>query len=500
MIHVPASEVATVVNAAVAERAATGKARRNACPRTTLARWEPAPGRDPIRTIEDQAPPRVGALLPIRYTRMSASPFAFYRGSAAIMAEDLGSTPTTRIITQLCGDAHLANFGLFASPERSVVFDLNDFDETAPGPFEWDVARLTASFLLASQENGFTAGQAESITRQVASAYRKAMVSYSRMTDLDIWYSRVDAPLLVQISKARMGSRAKSTVTEGVQAASRRDRWSAVRKLTAQTPDGRRFISDPPLLVPLSADSAWQQLVDEPMTKYRQSLTSERQVLLSRYRVIDLAHKVVGVGSVGLRAFVILMQGRDSNDLLVLQAKEAVASVLEPFTGLPAASQHHGERVVQGQRLMQAVSDIFLGTTTGPRGRDYYLRQLRDMKWSPDVATMSPAGLRSLAATCGATLARSHARSGDPVQIAAYLGSGTVFDESLLAFAHRYANQVNRDFEAFRAALATGRLVAAADESAAAVASLSSPSPSVSLGDLDAAIRSATSSSMRTQN
>lgn len=482
----------------IADRAAAGKARRNACPRTTLARWEPAPGRDPVRTIEEQAPPRVGALLPIRYARMAASTFAFYRGSAAIMAEDLGSAPTTGIVTQLCGDAHLANFGLFASPERSVVFDLNDFDETAPGPFEWDLARLTASFLLASQENGFTPGEADSITRQAASAYRKAMATYSRMADLDVWYSRIDAPRLVQISKARLGSRAKSAVSQGVRAASRRDRWSAVRKLTDMTPDGRRFISDPPLLVPLSTDSAWHQLVDEPVTRYRESLTSERQVLLRRYRVIDLAHKVVGVGSVGLRAFVLLMQGRDADDLLVLQAKEAVASVLEPFTGLPPTSLHHGERVVRGQRLMQAVSDIFLGSTTGPRGRDYYLRQLRDMKWSPDVASMGPTGLRTLAANCGQILARSHARGGDAVQIAAYLGSGTAFDEAMLAFAHRYAHQVHQDFEAFRKALATGRLVAAADESAAAVASLGDQSdPSLRSEDLDAVIRSATSSAAR---
>lgn len=469
----PASAPAQIGSMSVAERAAFGKLRRRACPRKILAEWEPASRRaDPVATLRDQEADRVPALVPIRYARMAASAFAFYRGSAAIMAADLGAAPSTGLVTQLCGDAHLANFGLFASPERSVIFDLNDFDETAPGPFEWDVARLATSFLLACQQNSFSPGKADDVTRQAAASYRTSMAAYADMNDLDIWYSRVDAGLVGTVARAKAGARAKSLIAEGVRAAMQRDRWSAVRKLTEPTADGRRFINDPPLLVPLNEASEWHEALELPIQRYRESLASDRQALLNRYQVIDLAHKVVGVGSVGLRAFVLLLQGRDVDDLLVLQAKEAVASVLEPYTGLAPDQPHHGERVVRGQRLMQAASDIFLGSSTGPRGRDYYIRQLRDMKWSPDTSTMSAAALKSMAATCGHTLARAHARAGDPVAIASYLGSSTAFEDALLAFSHRYADQVAGDYARFQQALASGQIVAATDESQAALASL----------------------------
>lgn len=457
----------------VAEREARGRQQRSVCPRKTLAAWQPAATRpDPIATLRAQEADRVPGLIPIRYARMSASPFTFYRGSAAIMAADLGATNSTGLITQLCGDAHLANFGLFASPERSVVFDLNDFDETAPGPFEWDVARLATSFLLACQENGYASAKTDSVVRQSIATYRTSMASYAAMTDLDIWYSRIDAGFLTTAGRAKAGVQAASLVAQGIRAATQRDRWSAVRKLTVLTPEGRRFINDPPLLVSLSTNSAWGQAIQQPIQQYQQSLASDRQVLLGRYRVIDIAHKIVGVGSVGLRAFVILLQGRDEDDLLVLQAKEAVESVLQAQTNLPPLHPHHGERVVRGQRLMQAASDIFLGSSTGPRGRDYYLRQLRDMKWSPDTKGMSPGTLRSLAATCGHTLARAHARAGDPIAIAAYLGSTDTFDRAILEFARSYGEQVSIDFARFKEEIAAGRLASATDESAAALASL----------------------------
>ena len=457
----------------VSERLAAGKARRASCPRTTLARWEPAPSRpDPVAIIEQQGQVRVAALLPIRYSRMSASPFAFYRGTAAIMAQDLAAADNTGLQAQLCGDAHVANFGLFASPERSVVFDVNDFDETFPGPFEWDVARLATSLLLAARENDFPIRQCEAIARLAVFSYRQAIASFAEMTDLDIWYSRVDAGMLTAIGKAQAGVIAKTAITKGVRAAMQRDRWSAIRKLTVSTDQGRRFIDQPPLLVPLSGDPAWWDMLEIPMREYLESLPTDRQRLLSQYRAVDFAHKVVGVGSVGLRAYVILMQGRDEYDLLVLQAKEAVASVVAPALPNAPIPAHQGERVVQGQRLMQAATDIFLGWTTGPLGRDYYLRQLRDMKWSPDLSTMSPAGMRGLAAACGQTLARAHARSGDSVAMTGYLGSGVTFDDALLTFAQRYAEQVQRDFVAFQQALAEARLQGTDNESATTAASL----------------------------
>ncbi len=472
----------------VSERLTAGKARRASCPRTTLARWEPASTRpDPVAVIDKQGEMRVAALLPIRYSRMSASPFAFFRGTAALMAQDLAGTDNTGLTAQLCGDAHVANFGLFASPERSVVFDVNDFDETYPGPFEWDVARLATSLLLASRENNFTARQSEAITRLAVTSYRQAMAAFAEMTDLDIWYSRVDAGMLTAIGKAQAGVIAKTAITQGVRAAMQRDRWSAIRKLTTITDQGRRFVDQPPLLIPLSGDPAWWELLSGSMSNYLDSLPADRKHLLSQYQAVDFAHKVVGVGSVGLRAYVILLQGRDDQDLLVLQAKEAVASVVA--TALPHADAptHQGARVVNGQRLMQAATDIFLGWTSGPLGRDYYLRQLRDMKWSPDLSTMSPAGMRGLAAACGQTLARAHARSGDSVAMTGYLGSGGTFDDAMLAFAQRYAEQVQLDFVAFQQALTDGRLEGTADESATLAASLgvhirTALSPTLTLG------------------
>lgn len=443
----------------VADRLASGKARRASCPRTTLARWEPASDRrDPVSQIQEQEPARLPALLPLRYARMGVSAFAFYRGTAAIMAADLAAADNSGLLTQLCGDAHVANFGLFASPERSVVFDVNDFDETSPGPFEWDVARLTTSLLLASRANGFSTRQCEAITRLAATEYQRAIGSFADMNDLDVWYSRVEAGTLTAIGKAQAGARAKTAVTEGVRAAMQRDRWSAIRKLTVSTDHGRRFIDQPPFLVPLNDDGQWWDRLEPAWRTYHDSLPPDRQRLLDRYRAVDLAHKVVGVGSVGLRAYIVLLQGRDEGDLLVLQAKQAVDSVVASRLPTVAVPSHQGERVVLGQRLMQAATDIFLGWTTGPLGRDYYLRQLRDMKWSPDLSQLGPPGMRALASSCAQTLARAHARSGDSIAISGYLGSTEAFADAIVAFAKRYAEQVNADYALFQAALESGRL------------------------------------------
>ncbi|WP_416978685.1 DUF2252 domain-containing protein [Streptomyces sp. T028] len=440
------------------ERARRGKEARKRAPRSSHAGWLPPVDRaDPVAVLERQGRDRLTELLPVRYGRMAASPFAFLRGGAAVMAADLAGRPHTGLTVQLCGDAHLLNFGLYASPERALLFDLNDFDETFPGPFEWDVQRLAASVAVAARENGHAEPRARTATVEAVAAYRNAMLRLARLGELAVWYEHIDAErLLPLLRSARHRRRAEASLTR----ARRRTSLQALGKLT-EVVDGRhRIIHDPPLLEPAGvSDSAALRKI---FSDYRSTLSEERRLLLDRYRYVDAARKVVGVGSVGLRCFIVLLNGRDADDPLFLQIKEARASVLEAH--LPTGPYAHpGHRVVAGQRLLQAASDIFLGWMTGPQGRAYYWRRLRDMKGSADVAGMTPTDLTAYARLCGTALARAHARSGDRIAIAGYLGSGDTFDHAIADFAQAYADQTTADHAALRAAIAAGVITAAPD-------------------------------------
>lgn len=441
-----------------AERRARGKAARETLPRKAQGIWQPSAHRpDPIALLEDQEQTRVPSLLPLRHERMGASAFTFYRGTAIIMASDLGSQPSSGLQVQLCGDAHLSNFGLFAAPDRVPVFDLNDFDETNPGPFEWDVKRLATSFVLAARDNGFAQEIIADAALASARQYRISMAEYAAMKEIDIWYDRVDASTMEAWGQRTSGKIGEKAVRRTVAKAQARTAWTAVRKLTTVV-DGRRiFVDEPPLVVRVPEDTMARTLIMGSLPGYLQSLAPDRRALLERYEVIDLGHKVVGVGSVGLLAWVLLLQGRDADDILTLQVKQAQHSVLEPYTAASTYPQM-GERVVEGQRLMQAASDSFLGWVTGELGREYYVRQLRDMKWSPDPAGFVPAGMAAYAALCGHVLARAHARTGDAIAISTYLGSAATFDEAIREFALVYADQVVDDYAAFTAAVESGRL------------------------------------------
>lgn len=447
-----------------AARSALGLAARKAAPRTSLAIWAPAPDReDVVDQLAGQEVDRVPSLLPIRHSRMSVNPFTFYRGSALTMATDLGTRPNSGLNVQLCGDAHLSNFGLFAAPDRAVIFDINDFDETLPGPFEFDVARLTTSFTLAAQNNGFSGVEIENITLAAANSYRTAIAEFAKMGELEIWYNRVDASVLSGWGRDAAGAKGAQAAKRTIAKAQKRDTWSALSKLTEVVDGGRQFINAPPVLVRISLESDVHPIIGGLLEQYRGSLIDDRRELLSRFRLLDVGHKVVGVGSVGLLAFVILLQGRDESDLLVLQVKQAVRSVLEPVTA-PSEFDKQGERVVSGQRLTQAASDIFLGWIRGKQGRDFYIRQLRDMKWSPDVTLLAPAYLRAYAMICGHTLARAHARSGDAIAIDSYLGTSAKFDNAMLNFGLAYAEQVGKDFARYTDAIASGRVAVTRDE------------------------------------
>lgn len=446
----------------VPERAALGKATRKVRPRSSIGEYAPAPNRrDPVQVLAAQEADRVPGLLPLRRARMAANPFAFLRGAAAIMASDLGSLPNSGLTVQLCGDAHLSNLGLFAGPDRRLVFDLNDFDETNPGPFEWDVQRLATSFQVAAITAGHSTAFATSLPRMVAEAYRAGMTEFSQMNDLDLWYYRIDAALLEQWARDAGSKSGERAVRKTSAAAESKDRWSAVSKLTEIVDGQRRFKDEPPLLVSLTADDHAQKVISRMFEEYRSGLLVDRAHLLSRYHWVDAGHKVVGVGSVGLLAFVLLLQGRDENDLLVLQIKQAVTSVLEPFTK-PSTLPTPGQRVVAGQRIIQAATDAFLGYTDGP-DRSYYVRQLRDMKWSPDPLSMGKDAYTTYAGLCGAALARSHARSGDSVAIAAYLGSGDVFERAIQDFANAYTRQNDADFAIYTRSIADGTVSAKAE-------------------------------------
>ncbi len=391
---------------------------------------------------------------------------------------------------QLCGDAHLSNFGLFAAPDRSVIFDVNDFDETNPGPFEWDVKRLATSFVLAARDNGLPAKVGLAAAEAAAASYRESMAAFAGKGELEIWYDRIDAAGLVSSvralpsSKGKLGAKeqakVEATMQGAVAKARLRDAWSAIAKITEVVDGHRRFRDQPPLLTRLELSHEAAVLVNAVYREYRATLQDDRQELLKRYEIIDMGHKVVGVGSVGLLAFVLLLRGRDEDDLIVLQVKQAQASVLEAYTRKSAFTKH-GHRVVTGQRLMQAASDSFLGWIDGPGGRSFYVRQLRDMKWSPDPASLNEERLPRYALLCGLTLARAHARSGDAVAISAYLGSGKSFDRAIREFAETYANQSEQDYAAFMAAITDGRLGAHEDaagaEGIAAAQQVATPTP-----------------------
>jgi uncharacterized protein (DUF2252 family) len=454
----------------VAARTAAGRDARRQAPRSAHGAWEPAAGRpDPIELLEAQAASRVPELVPIRHGRMSASPFAFFRGAAAIMAADLAPTPASGIRVQCCGDAHLSNFGGFASPDRELVFDLNDFDETLPGPWEWDLKRLVASVAVAARERRLSRRERRAAVRGTARGYREAMRALAQWRTLDVWYARIDEAELARQVRALSGAEALARFERGTAKAKRKDSTRAFAKL-AQHVDGQpRIAADPPLIVPLrdmlSAEQAadYEAAMARLIAAYRATLPADRRVLLDRFRFADMAHKVVGVGSVGTRAWILLLLGRDDADPLFLQCKEAQASVLAPHAGASRFG-NQGRRVVEGQRLMQAASDIFLGwiCTTGLDGRerDFYVRQLWDWKVSADVEAMEPETLTAYGRLCGATLARAHARCGDAVAIAAYLGSGDTADRALADFADAYADQNARDHDLLLAAIEAGRLEA----------------------------------------
>ncbi|MGW0747844.1 DUF2252 domain-containing protein [Streptomyces sp. NPDC002587] len=440
-----------------AERARSGRAVRKQVGRASHGRWTPAADRpDPLWVLQRQAVDRVAELLPIRYGRMSVSPFTFLRGAAAVMAADLGAAANTGLTVQLCGDAHLLNFGVYASPERALLFDVNDFDETLPGPFEWDVKRLAASVAVAARDRGHGDERAWRAALSAAEAYRSAMRKLAEHGELAVWYQRIDPYAVLPLVRGKRRGRAEANLAR----ARGRTSLQALDKLTEIHDGRRRIIHDPPLLAPVGKRAA--RAVDAIFSQYRGTLPEERRLLLDRYRFVDAARKVVGVGSVGTRCFIVLLTGRDEQDPLFLQLKEAVPSVLEAH--LPAGGHaHHGQRVVTGQRLMQAASDIFLGWTTGPEGRHFYCRQLRDMKGSALVETMSPSVLRKYAALCGTALARAHARSGDRIAIAGYLGKADTFDRSVADFALLYADQTVSDHTALTAAIAAGDVIATPD-------------------------------------
>lgn len=421
--------------------------------------------RDPVELLDSQSISRLPDLVPLRFGRMLESPFTFYRGAALLMASDLARGPRSALQVQLCGDAHLSNFGAFASPERRFVFDINDFDETQPGPFEWDVKRLVTSMEVAGRYRGFTKKERNKLLRTTSEGYRGAMATLAGQGNLDVWYASIDIDAVMQGLQSRMDKAGRKQTGRGLAKARTRNSLQAAVKLTEIINGVRQFVDAPPVIVRAATliaetdddvgpiidalPSAWQRYVD--------SLQSDRRHLLTEYTYVDLARKVVGVGSVGTRAWVLLLQGCDTSDLLILQLKEAQASVLEDFTA-PSAYAQQGERVVQGQRLLQSASDIFLGWTQ-VLGVDYYLRQLRDWKASVDVDALDPASLAGYGELCGATLAKGHARSGDRMAIASFLGDdGTAFNEAMTDFARAYADQNERDYAALQTAVSDGRI------------------------------------------
>ncbi len=465
----PAGAGATT-DPAVVERRKRGREARAKVPRSSHARFEPGPARpDPVDLLESQAPSRLPDLIPIRYGRMAVSPFTFFRGAALVMASDLSTTDRTGITVQSCGDAHLLNFGGFGTPERSLVFDVNDFDETIPGPWEWDLKRLVASFAIAGRDRGFSVKERRRVNLTVGRTYRESMMEFAASRNLDVWYQRLDVDAVLARFSSQISPLSRRRAEKTIARARLADSMRALDKLTTLVNSQRRIISDPPVLIPLDemlpgvdADQL-QDVLQGLLRTYQRSLPSDRRHIVDQFRLVQVARKVVGVGSVGTRCWILLLLGRDHSDPLFLQAKEAQQSVLAPFVGKSRFS-NEGQRVVAGQHLMQAASDIFLGwdRVTGLDGvrRDFYVRQLRDWKASANVDQMIPEGMDAYARMCSWTLSRAHARSGDRIAIASYLGNSAVFDEALADFAETYADQNERDYDGFKQAITSGRIQA----------------------------------------
>jgi uncharacterized protein (DUF2252 family) len=442
------------------ERAVEGKAARKRVPRASHAAFEVAPGRDPIAILAAQEADRLQELVPLRHERMAESAFAYYRGTPAVMAFDLASTPRSDIFVQASGDAHISNFGLFASPERALVFDTNDFDETLPGPWEWDVKRMAASVVIAGRANGFSAEVIRTATMGAVATYRQWMSRYAGMRFLEVWYASItDADIREAAESSTWLTGKDASVRRGrlealFSKARRRDGMRAFESLTGVVNGRRVILEDPPVMTHVEFEGG-PAILEKVFTDYRATMPENRRDFLERYRFVDVALKVVGVGSVGTRCFVLVLEGRDENDPLILQAKEATASVMEPYLEASGHSSH-GQRVVVGQQLMQATSDIFLGWTRGPGGRDFYMRQLWDMKGSVDIATLEVPGFMFYPKVCAWALARAHARTGDAAAISAYLGTGDTFDGAIADFSEAYADVNARDHAAYLAAIKAG--------------------------------------------
>jgi uncharacterized protein (DUF2252 family) len=457
---------------APAARAARGRTARRRLPLDAHGECPRPPDRpDPVQVLAAQEAPRVPQLVPIRYGRMVASPFTFYRGAAAVMAGDLAALPYTGLTAQLCGDAHLSNFGMFASPERRLVFDINDFDETYPGPWEWDVKRLVASLVVAGRANGFGRKERARVVRATVGRYRTAMADFAAMRELDLWYARADLDRVGPELSSHLTKPWRKRLRRSQAKARTRDSLNAFRKMTTVVDGRRRIAAEPPLVVrlvdlmPTADRERLEGQLAGLLADYRDSLQDDRRHLLDAFRLVDVARRVVGVGSVGTRCWVVLMTGRDDDDPLLLQVKEALPSVLAPHLEVRPQTWHEGRRVVTGQRLMQAASDIFLGWQTvvdglDRRDHDYYVRQLRDWKGAVIVEGLDPHAMAVYGAICGWTLARAHARTGDRIAVAAYLGDGPEFDEALVEFGERYADLNERDHAALAAAVGEGRVEA----------------------------------------
>ena len=452
------------------ERVARGRAARADLPRSVHAGWEPAPlRRNPVELLEEQAQSRLPELIPIRYGRMLESPFTFYRGGAFLMAADLAAGPRTGLHAQLCGDAHLSNFGVFAAPDRRLVFSINDFDETLRGPFEWDVKRLAASFAVAGREFGCGEGARRAMVTDTVREYREAMANFATMRNADVWYTRLDVAGSIARFSSRVSRKKLRRLQSEIATARTKDSIRALAKLCSSVDGEFRLVGRPPLVTPIehvlpgAEKEHLEDTIRHMIGAYSRSLPHDRRILLESYRYVHAARKVVGVGSVGTRAWIVLLLGRDESDPLFLQFKEAQPSVLEPFLG-PSEFDQHGQRVVEGQRMMQAASDIMLGwgrvVAFDGQTKDFYIRQLWDAKASAEIEHMDTAGLRAYGLVCGWTLARAHARSGDRVAIAAYLGSGDAFDRAMASFAEAYADQNERDYRALQDAVASGVVAA----------------------------------------
>jgi uncharacterized protein (DUF2252 family) len=451
------------------ERESAGKSARSKASRKSQGKWEPGPKRpDPVKTLADQDKARLPELVPIRHGRMLVSDFTFYRGAAAIMAADLASAPSSGLNVQLCGDAHLSNFGVFMAPDRRLIFDINDFDETLPGPFEWDVKRLAASFEVAGRALGFKRGKRRELVASAAREYREEIRHLAALRDIDVWYTRLDVEELERF-RDRVSAKRARTMDKTLAKAESKNSLRAFAKLTRRDGDSVQIAGDPPLIVPIEdlvdddKDAIEEKLI-ELIDQYRSTLSGDIRLLADRYRYVHAAHKVVGVGSVGTRCWIVLLLGRDAGDPLFLQVKEAGPSVLEPYVGAPSKFKNQGRRVVEGQRVMQSASDLFLGWLRAEgldgRQRDFYVRQLWDGKASAEIDRMNVATLTIYAKLCSSTLARAHARSGDRIAIAAYLGGGDAFDDAMAEFGEAYADQNERDYAAFAAAVESGRLQA----------------------------------------